>query len=427
MRLKRKLNAILLATILVLSALPGQAWAGTGAIYITPASSGLAAGASETLSLRITPGTKVDGVQATVSYNSGALQLNSVDTSASPFDVQLQKSVGGGVITLALGNLSGGVSSDSLIANMNFTALAASGSASLVLSNANATSGGSYTNPSSSGATITLGAGAGGFGGGSGSSGSSRVAAGGVARANPLDSTTQTSGAPVVSVTAPTAIAAASNLKADLVDKGMHSATLSVSSLQSMSLYVVYGTAPGKLTSKTSVESGKTASFTLSHLTPGTDYYYQVVGQDAAGSQAKLSVGHFQTAGFMVHVTVLDSRSQPVVNTQVSLHSTLQTAKTDGHGVATFIQVSPGLHHIEYTADGHTYSAPVYVQDQNNTEQATAALLPVEIPVPNGAAAALGVFVALIIFYIAVEMIRHRGGLRRFSRKLRAAKHAFKL
>ncbi|HXR49489.1 MAG TPA: cohesin domain-containing protein, partial [Verrucomicrobiae bacterium] len=156
MRIKQKLFSAILGAVLLAPAFVQLALAATGVIYITPASSSLQVGSSETLQLRINPGTTVDGVQATVSYNTGYLQLNSVDTSSSPFTVTLQKSAGGGTITLALGNLSGGVSSDSLIATMNFTALAGSSSSSLTISGANATSSGSYTNPATSGASVSF-------------------------------------------------------------------------------------------------------------------------------------------------------------------------------------------------------------------------------------------------------------------------------
>ncbi len=109
MRIKQKIISLLLAVTIVSPVSVEHALAAAGVIYITPGSSSIQAGNSETVSLRINPGTSVDGVQATVSYNPSSLRLNSVDNSASPFSVPLQKSAGGGTITLSLGNLSGGV------------------------------------------------------------------------------------------------------------------------------------------------------------------------------------------------------------------------------------------------------------------------------------------------------------------------------
>lgn len=371
MRIKQKLiNTLLIGTLLAPIA-SQTAFAGTGVIYISPASSSLQDGSSETLSLRINPGMTVDGVQATVSFNSSLLRLNSVDTSGSPFSAQLQKTVTGSGFTVALGNLSGGVSSDSLIATFNVTALVSSGSAALSIGNANATSGGSYTNPSAANGSIDF---------------TSPPVAAPAPTPTPVLTSTSKSTTPksTTTTTAPTTSAATSGTAtpyvqphlATSINPGYTSAILTVKSDQNLiNIHAIYGDSTASLTSQTAVASQTmTASLKLGEQTPllpGTTYYYRVIAQTTDGTQTKTGVQHFTTRGYTVSVTVLGKDNQPLAHQKVSLHSTVQTAETDGNGVATFTNVAPGEHHLEYIVNNQTYSAVVYVDNAPMARNAT--------------------------------------------------------
>ena len=135
-----------------------SALAATGSIYITPASSSVQNGSNVTVSVRVNPGATVNGVQATLNFDTTKLQYVSASTSGSGFGVQLQQTQSGGTVTMVRGDLSGGVSVDSLIETVTFKALVGSGSSSLTLTNANATdaSTSAYTNPSVSGASVSF-------------------------------------------------------------------------------------------------------------------------------------------------------------------------------------------------------------------------------------------------------------------------------
>ncbi len=441
MRFKQKILASLLVGALLAPAFMQPALAATGVIYITPGSSSLQVGSSETLSLRITPGTTVDGVQATVSYNPGLLQLNSVDTSGSPFTVPLQKSSGGGTITVALGNLSGGVSSDALIATMNFTALA-TGSASLGVSNANATSSGTYTNPSASGASILLtapaGSGGGSGGGTTGGSGGSHSSGG------TTKTTASAPGSPAAVSTSPTAITpavggattpAAVHLKDQVSSVTLNSATIKITSNQSLVLYIMYGSNQNNLTSKVAAAAASTSTkLTVGQggtLTPGATYYYQVVAEDAAGNQTKLPVQHFTTTGLTVRVTVLDEHNNVLKHVSVTLHSKAQTVTTNSSGVAVFTGLTPGLHHVTYQAGGKTYSNPVYVENNVSTTssrtkiptaaaQNTAVVMPIAVVAHSntGLIILLIMLGAVICFTFATEITRHFLSVRHVATKL---------
>jgi hypothetical protein len=128
----------------------------TGSLYQSPATRSVNINTSFTESVRLTPNTTVDGVSATLTYDQTKLQFVSVDVSNSPFDVQLGTASGGnGTVTMNLGNLSGGVSTDALVATVTFKALAGSGT-TIIQTTGNATKNGGYTNPATSNATITL-------------------------------------------------------------------------------------------------------------------------------------------------------------------------------------------------------------------------------------------------------------------------------
>jgi hypothetical protein len=62
-------------------------------------------------------------------------------------------------------------------------------------------------------------------------------------------------------------------------------------------------------------------------------------------------------------VVVLDKNYLALANRQVTLHSAPMTATTNSKGVATFTNVAPGVHHVEYTVDNKTYTQPVYVMN----------------------------------------------------------------
>ena len=128
----------------------------TGNLYVSPAIQTVNVGTNLTAAIRLNPGSTVDGVEATVTYDQTKLTFVSVSGTGSPFDVELGPQTGGaGTVKVTRGNLGAGVSTDSLIANVVFTAVAGSGTSTLQIAG-NATKGGAYTNPSVTNSTITF-------------------------------------------------------------------------------------------------------------------------------------------------------------------------------------------------------------------------------------------------------------------------------
>jgi hypothetical protein len=96
-------------------------------------------------------------------------------------------------------------------------------------------------------------------------------------------------------------------------------------------------------------------------------YSYVVVTTDAQGIASQTAIQTFKTPGLKVVVGVFDSNHQPIKGKSVTLHSAPQTVKTDGNGFATFTDVAPGDHHVQYVVGGKTYAQMVTVANNVKT------------------------------------------------------------
>lgn len=366
---KLKIAVALLLVIGIISGLkPGRSLASTGSIYLSPASSSVQIDKDVTLALRITPGTSVNAVQATINYSQSDLSF--VSTSLSAFPVCTVNSGGGGTVSLACAILAGSVSSDSLVANITFEALAGSGNTTPSITDANAAYNGTWTDPGSTNATISFTSPA------APSSPVKTVKSTPKTESSSDSSATSSSAATPIQLTVvspPTAII----IKPSLKTVQYTTAEVAVSTNLATKTTIDYGTDKTDLNNSTSLgSSAATATPNLiTSLMPGTTYYYKVVAQAADGTTTESSIQSFTTKGYTISVTVLGSNDRPLANQLVTLHSIAMTAKTNAQGVATFTNVTPGLHHVEYTAAGHTFTQQVYVASNVSTEnsQQTAA------------------------------------------------------
>ncbi|HEV2412470.1 MAG TPA: cohesin domain-containing protein [Candidatus Saccharimonadales bacterium] len=359
--MKTKIFTVLLVLVveLVAGLYPGHAHAGSGVVYISPSGASVQSGNAITVQLRISPGTAVNAVQATVGYDSSTLQYDSSSIGAfSTCTVDTGTS-------FACAMLGSSTSSDSLIASITFTALAGSGSTSLSVSGQNAAYNGSYTDPGASGATISFtsppqqsG------GGGGGSSGGSSSTSHSSSRSSTSSSSTSSTTTPSTPVPTPaTPVIPPKLVTSDLTDVQFQAASIKFSANVPVEGYIIFGTSKNDLNLITTPTGfGKSGSVSFGQgLTPGTTYYYKMVVKDDSGNYVESSLKSLTTKGYTVVVTVLDSKYKPLVGQVVTLHSTPMSATTNSQGVATFTDVAPGLHHVDYSASGHTYSQPTYV------------------------------------------------------------------
>lgn len=127
-------------------------------VYLQPATVTAQINSNFTEALRIAPGGNTDGVQVTVTYDPTKVQFVSVDATGSAYSVQLQQSTTSNTITLvrALDVSVAPVTADSLIANLNFKALAGSGSSTITLSNASSSYDGALTTLTTVGSTVNF-------------------------------------------------------------------------------------------------------------------------------------------------------------------------------------------------------------------------------------------------------------------------------
>lgn len=364
MRLATKITAFLLLVSLVISGMAVNSLAASNQIYVSPGSLSVQNGDAFTVSLRINPAGTVNGVKVTLNYSTSRLQYLSIDTSSSAFQVQLQQSISKGSITLQRGVLSSGISTDSLIAKIKFKALAGSGSTSLSLTNVNATSGGSYTNPSAVGGTVNFT---------SSSTSTPPPPPSSNTTKEPTTSSTTSSSSSTASAT-PVVVKESApkseskpkpklKFSANISNVEFGKATVNITSNIPVRAYARYGLTNKDLDKKTeSTQAGSTGSITLGpKLTPGTKYYYKIFVIDSDGKVLAGNLESFTTKGYTLHITVLDQNNLPLKNTEVELHSSPVKTTTDGQGIATFHNIAPGVHHLEYQSGSHKFSELVYV------------------------------------------------------------------
>jgi hypothetical protein len=359
---KVKLGVIVaLATALVGAGLLQHSLAATGQIYLSPGSASVQNGQTTTLSVYINPGTAVDGVEATVTYDQSKLQFVSADAGGSAFPVQLQQSGGGGSVQISRGILGGSVSSNSFVVKVTFKALAGSGSTNVNVSG-NATSGGNYTNPGGGSATVALTTPVtstpkpapsnppsdSGSDDSSGDSGNSSGDTGG--NEAPGEKPRDQAG------------------KVEICNRRVEftKVILCVSANKRVRVYIKYGSDEKQLRlSSKATKHGTKHDVNLDDkfLIPGTTYYYQVIAEDEQGNKTISPVQNLKTKGYTITILIKDRREQPFRKKQVTLHSEPQTATTDDNGWATFEDVAPGTHTLEYEQDGQKYTESVNVED----------------------------------------------------------------
>lgn len=346
--------AVLLGSILF----SGKAAAATGSIYLTGGS--VQKGSAITLSLRIDPGTSVNSVQATVNYDPSQLQFDS--SAIGVFSTCTQNSGGGGTVTFSCAMLGSSTSSDSLIANITFTALAGSGSTSLSVTNANAANAGAWTDPSASGASVSF----------------TSPAPAPTPPPSRTYSYSSTSSSNSNAAAAPAEVALPQvSVTLNPIQPEYNTAASVINVTTPVSAYFVYGTNKNDLnlsTTPVTINSSGKLTFTNQNLIPGTQYYYQLIAQINGQTVYAGKVLSFTTKGLTVSVTVLDKNYKPLAGQNVTLHSTPINGVTNDKGTVTFNDVTPGMHELLYSANGgKTYSENVYVNNNvslgsNNSE-----------------------------------------------------------
>lgn len=145
--------AFLVTTIgLLVSVTQKTTPAGVGNLYLSERSLSAQEKQDVTYTVRITPGTTIDTVTATLTYDKDKLTFKSADYKNSPFSVQIPALKHDGSVTIQAAQFNGAITGDSLFARVTFTATR-SGNHEVKLSAGNAAHAGTATNPALNGVT----------------------------------------------------------------------------------------------------------------------------------------------------------------------------------------------------------------------------------------------------------------------------------
>lgn len=160
---KKQRKKLVVGSFVLLFAIIGsviilQSFAAAPEMYISPATSNVTTGSDVTVTIRVNPGTAINAVDATITFDKTKLQFKSIDSSASAF--ALEGSATGsnttGTVNVARAISGGTVTSDVEVAKVTFTAIStASASTSLQLTGS-AVNAGTAVTLSYTGSTISI-------------------------------------------------------------------------------------------------------------------------------------------------------------------------------------------------------------------------------------------------------------------------------
>jgi len=435
-------------TVIAVVAVSGATWlmnvasAAGGQLYTSASSSTVTPGGTVSVNVRINPGTPTDTVNVVLNYDASKMTYASVSYAGSPFDQHFGFSASGGQVTFAAAILGNSVSSDSLVAQINFTASASgSGTTSFNLTGSNAAYAGSATNPTfgaASSVSFVCPSGQTGTppscstpstGGTGGTGGSTGGSTGGTKTTPPPKttggSTTNTSsgGTGSTSTTNTQPVGTPATVTGSEVQ--YTTATISCTTKTASTAYIRYGIG-GQLTSNTAVDaSGTTHKITLDPKTllPGQTYSYVVVTTDASGKVSQTEVQTFRTKGMRVTLTLFDKNHKPLKNKTVTLHSDPMTGKTDGKGNVTFADVPLGNHSVVYTAGKTNYTKEISVlnnvKTEGQTQKAEAQTFSIVYGFAESSLSMLWVWLGVIVVVVAVLGLLARSGRLGFAMQMR--------
>ncbi len=146
---------------------------------------------------------------------------------------------------------------------------------------------------------------------------------------------------------------------AEATDVQYTSATFSLNADKAFQAYIEYGP-DGSFNGQTSTVSGSQVSIKDGLLVPGTTYSFRSVSVNG-GKKTEGDTSSFTTKGLDISVTVLDKNKKPVANQDITFHSDPVTVKSDDKGVASFTGVQPGTHTVVYNQDGKDYVQTIEV------------------------------------------------------------------
>jgi len=281
-------------------------------LYLSPATTNIPQGSTVSVSVGInTAGESVNGVSAYLSYPADKLEVAWI-SYGSRFDLAAEGTYGGGSIRISRGSING-VVGNVTVATIGFKGKA-QGAATVSFIGG---SGAPRTSDSSD--SLILGGSTGG---------------------------TFTIGEPL-KVT-PTATDAVKPVISNIVaGTSTNSATISWDTDKESDSTVEYGLAPNKyflsIYDKT-LTATHTAKLEGDALTAGATFHFMVKSKDEAGNERVSKDSTLQLIGHNISIKALDTKGNPLKDSEVLLYTTAQRARTNSNGEASFSNVTEGQH-----------------------------------------------------------------------------------
>lgn len=332
------ITIIFLGTFLLL--IPPKVHA-AASLYLSPSSKTVAQGSSFSVAVRVnTGGSKVNAVQVNLKYPTDKLDILSVSTSGSAFEISAENSKGGGSIKIGRGTLTA-KSGNLLIATLTFRAKTSSGSATV-----SSTSGTAVVRSSDNTNILS--------GGPSGTYSFTKPPPPAPPAPPPPPPDTTAPKISEVKVTATTFKGSTVEWKTD--ENSTSTVEFGVNTKYGLSAETTGLTKTHKVTVVSEI------------LIPGVTYHFRVKSADASGNAVYGQDGTFKTKGYLVKIKVVDTKGKPVEGVEVTLASDIQISKTDKDGLVSFSDVSPGNHLATVKSAGSVTSTEIVVKEASEAE-----------------------------------------------------------
>jgi hypothetical protein len=352
---KYKKSGIVVLLLLVFSfvLVPKVAFAATTSVYISPSSKTVTNGDSFTVQIRINSGADTyDTAAARINYDSSKLQYVSYAAGALS---SLPTESGSGFFKYS-GYVFSPLSGDQAMYSVTFKAIA-SGTASLSLSQVQVLTGGNLLTTSAGNGAVTINE-----PGGATSTPSTGTSKPKAKTSTPTDTT------PAGDTTAPA-------LSGDVViDKAKDKITLSFKTNEPSKVEAKYSTkgSEAKTVSSTELKTDHTVVIGADEpLAPGANYDIALTLTDEATNASAPLAYSVRTTGVTYSVKIVDSVGKPLSNHPVTLFSDPISTTTDAQGIATFEDVTPGEHTLEFEIDKIKVRQPVLVAASVNLQNGT--------------------------------------------------------
>jgi len=329
---KLLIGSLILPAILLIN--PSPVYAGAN-FYLSPASKSVPQGTTLSIAVRVSSSDPIDSVLAVLSYPADKLDFLSINTSGSPFDLNLPPEThgGGGSVSIGSGHVGGAISGDKFIATVNFRAKVGSGTATISFTSSTlADNGGNPVPVGKSGGTYTF------------------------APPPPLPPPPDTTAPKITDV--------------KVTGTSFKGATIEWKTDEAASSIVEYGlnNKYGLSSESAGLTKDHKVSFSSEILIPGTSWHFRVKSADAAGNMVTGQDATFKTIGYTVKIKVVNQKGNVVKGAKVTLASETQTATSDKDGIALFKDVSPGKHQVTVTAGDIFKSDSIEVKEATDKE-----------------------------------------------------------